>query len=276
MLFRSLQEINLKKEDVREKRYAGIFHIVSAADGAEKAYTQNMKNNPARYETLEEARAVDKRLLAAVTGHDHLKIIPNYEIDKNGKRKVLSFKQKKKRFFQELFLALGIPAHLEIERKFLVALNVDFLLLPKEQAVTNIQQTYLKKIIPNVQRRVRMRTHDGNAMYIFTEKIPQRPGVRIEREEIIGLREYLTLLQERDPRRSIILKDRYSFVWAQQYFQLDNFHSPMPLTLLEIELPHEKTHIELPPFLKIIRDVTEDPRYSNSSIAKGICPGYKK
>ena len=46
-----------------------MFHLVTAAIGAESYYENN--TNSARYETLEEARAVDGKLMEAWVGHPH-------------------------------------------------------------------------------------------------------------------------------------------------------------------------------------------------------------
>ena len=56
-------------------QYDAVFHLVTAAKGAEEFYT--MENNAARYESIEEARALDDRLIAAWTGHPHLRVIDN-------------------------------------------------------------------------------------------------------------------------------------------------------------------------------------------------------
>jgi len=49
--------------------------MVTAADGAEKFYT--FENNVARYESLEEAVKLDKRLINAWVGHPNFSIIEN-------------------------------------------------------------------------------------------------------------------------------------------------------------------------------------------------------
>ena len=56
-------------------RYDAVFHLTTAALGAEAFYT--VSNNPARTETAEEARAVDKRLLDAWRGHPRHTVIGN-------------------------------------------------------------------------------------------------------------------------------------------------------------------------------------------------------
>lgn len=56
-------------------RYDAVFHLVTAADGAEDCYTT--ENNAVRTETIEEAREVDMRLRAAWEGHPRRYVIPN-------------------------------------------------------------------------------------------------------------------------------------------------------------------------------------------------------
>ncbi|MDO5476446.1 MAG: ATP-binding protein [Eubacteriales bacterium] len=62
-------------EDGERKQYDAVFHLTTAAKGALEAYT--LANNGARYETPEEAAAVDARVLEAWTGHPHLRVIDN-------------------------------------------------------------------------------------------------------------------------------------------------------------------------------------------------------
>lgn len=49
--------------------------MVTCADGAEEFYTS--QNNEARYESKEQAVALDKKLVNAWVGHPHFSIIDN-------------------------------------------------------------------------------------------------------------------------------------------------------------------------------------------------------
>ena len=60
---------------LRDRRYEAVVHLVTAANGAEKFYTGD--NNQARYETVEEAKALDNKLINAWVGHPHFTIIEN-------------------------------------------------------------------------------------------------------------------------------------------------------------------------------------------------------
>ena len=86
-----------------------MFHLVTAAKGASEFYSN--ANNAARYETAEQAVALDDRLIAGWTGHQHLHIIDNSR----------EFDKKMHRLISEIASFLGAPDVKEKERRFLVA-----------------------------------------------------------------------------------------------------------------------------------------------------------
>lgn len=60
---------------LRDRRYEAVIHLVTAAQGAVEFYTS--QNNEARYETVNEAQALDQKLINAWVGHPHFSIIQN-------------------------------------------------------------------------------------------------------------------------------------------------------------------------------------------------------
>ena len=52
--------MNWNPINLSHKRYNMVMHLVSAADGARQFYT--LENNEARYETADQAVAVDQKL----------------------------------------------------------------------------------------------------------------------------------------------------------------------------------------------------------------------
>lgn len=54
------------EENIRDKRYDAVIHMVTAAEGAEEFYDYG---NEARYENIEEAKDRDRRLREAYLGH---------------------------------------------------------------------------------------------------------------------------------------------------------------------------------------------------------------
>ena len=70
-----LDETSWSTIQLRDRRYEEVNHLVTAADGAAQFY--NDLNNEARYETVEQAKQLDKKLINAWVGHPHFCIVDN-------------------------------------------------------------------------------------------------------------------------------------------------------------------------------------------------------
>ena len=91
---------------------------------------------------------------------------------------------------------------------------------------------------------------------------------------MIDVKEYETYLTfDKDERLATIEKDRYCFLYKNQYFEMDIYPFDKNYAILEIELNDLGQKIELPPELEIVREVTNDPNYSNHSIASSLASG---
>ena len=90
-----MESLGCNEVELRDN-YDAVFHLVTAAKGAEKFYTT--ANNAARTETVEQAAALDDKLIAAWTGHPHLRIIDN----------ATDFEEKLKRLIAEISSFLEI------------------------------------------------------------------------------------------------------------------------------------------------------------------------
>ena len=256
-LFASLlEEENISLPQARDS-YDGIFHLVTAAEGAEEFYT--LENNAARKETAEQARILCQETQQAWVGTPHLRIIDNSA----------GFENKIKRLEQAVYRIIGIPVPLEIEKKYLLAATPPLTNLRPVQTV-DIEQMYI--LTPEGQEmRIRKRSQNGSALYYLTNKKTLRAGVRVETEKKISSLDYLRLSQQRDQSTGIIKKHRHCFIYNAQYFELDTFIEPQNwagLALLEIELTEENDQVTLPPGIQIVREVTGDKNFSNHSIAK--------
>ncbi len=91
---------------------------------------------------------------------------------------------------------------------------------------------------------------------------------RVETEERLTEKEYLRLLMEADPSRRPIRKTRYCLTYENQYFEIDLYPFWEEEALMEIELASETAPVKLPPFLKILREVTGEEAYTNAALAK--------
>jgi CYTH domain-containing protein len=158
----------------------------------------------------------------------------------------------------------------EIERKYLIKRpSADTLASLPEARAEEISQTYLFIKEDGVRRRVRRRgTAENGFRYYYTEKTDVAFGERIEIEREITLDEYRSLLAEADPTRAPIEKTRICFVFDGQLFELDLYPFGGNLATLEIELDDIYADVRIPECLSVVKDVTGDKRYNNSTLAQ--------
>lgn len=245
-----------RSEVALRDHYDAVFHLVTAAKGAEQFYTT--ANNSARTETVEQAAVLDDKLIAAWTGHPHLRIIDNST----------DFTDKLKRLIAEISTFLGEPEPCEIERKFLIEYPDIAALekLPNCQRV-EIIQTYLTAP-EGEESRVRQRGIDGSYIYFQTTKKKVTELKRVEVERRLSKDEYLRLLMEADPACRPIRKTRYCLTYDSQYFEIDVYPFWKDRAIVEIELSEEAADIRFPNLIKVIREVTDDDSYKNASLAR--------
>lgn len=156
----------------------------------------------------------------------------------------------------------------EIERKFLIRYPGEALL--RRARGSRITQTYLKKSAPGVSERVRKRESGDECVYTHTVKTHINDLRRLEVEDEISREEYERLLLRADPARRTIEKQRWCLDYRGQLFEIDLFPFWRDRALMEIELTDEAQPVEPPPEIEILKEVTHDRRYTNSSLAKSI------
>ena len=251
-----LKQMGTNKIALRDQ-YDAVFHLVTAAKGAEKYYT--LANNQARTETVEEAAALDDKLIAAWTGHPHLRIIDNST----------GFEEKMLRLIKEITAFLGEPAPMEIERKYLIVRpNLHALEQMPNCERVDIVQTYLKSDDPSEERRIRQRGSNGSYIYFMTRKRKAEGIKRVEIEERLSQEEYISLLVEADPAYRPIHKERFCLSENGLYYEIDIYPEWKDKAIMEIELHSEEQKIEFPEEIDVIREVTGDPAYSNHELAR--------
>ena len=252
-----LAEQGLTMTEVRDS-YDGVIHLRTSALGAAEHYTT--ANNVARRESAAEAVIADARVLEAWLGSPHLWIVPSYE----------DFEAKREHVFRAVAHACGLPAPVEIERKFLLAADPDLSHpLLASSVMVEIEQTYLTAPDPESEIRVRRRSLGAQATYFWTCKRRLADGSREEDEALLSPSEYLHMLADADPERAVLKKRRYCFVEGNSHFELDAIPRADGSTmwLLEAELLHLGEDLALPSFLEIEREVTGDPDYDMANMA---------
>jgi CYTH domain-containing protein len=251
-----LRTLQTNEIDLRDN-YDAVFHLVTAAKGAAEFYTT--ANNTARSETPEEAAELDDKLIAAWTGHPHLRVIDNSS----------NFEVKINRLLSEISSFLGEPRPVETGRKFLIKYP-DIQALEKKpncQAV-DIMQAYLRSEVPGEFIRIRQRGQNGNYIYFKTRKRRITDLKRVEVEERLSQEEYLSLLVQADPAYRPIHKQRYCLSDNGLYYEIDVYPEWQDKALMEVELHSDTQQVVFPDCVKVIREVTDDPSYTNHSLAR--------
>ena len=251
------KNLNLDEIQLRDN-YDAVFHLVTAAKGAEDCYTKD--NNTARRENLEEAIIADEKTLKCWTGHPHLRAIDNST----------NFEDKMKRLVSEIYSFLGEPEPYEIERKFLIKMpDINQLLINQNCKKVDIIQTYLTNEDGD-ERRIRQRGLNGSYIHTLTTKKRISDTKRLEIEEKITSKQYLSLLNDADISLHQVKKTRYCIMQNNQYFEVDIYPFANETAILEVELTNESENVKFPEYLNIIKEVTNDSSYSNRALAEKI------
>ena len=252
--YRVVKELGTDEVTLRDS-YDAVFHLVTAAKGAEEYYTT--ANNTARTETPEQAAAADDKLLSAWVGHPHFRVIDNST----------GFEGKMRRLVSEISSFLGEPEQGEVKKKYLIAYpDVNALEADPNCRRIDIIQTYLKTG-GGEEVRIRQRGFGGHYIYFATAK-KLAGGRKVEIERRLTAEEYLNLLMEADPEKRPIRKTRYCMAYGSQYFEIDVFPFWNDRAVLKVNLKDENEELSLPDSIQILKDVTFDDEYRNSAMAR--------
>lgn len=165
--------------------------------------------------------------------------------------------------------------NIETERKFLIELPDTKLLTRQNCRVLHIVQTYLA--IDNEKReesRVRRIEENGETRYVYTEKKKISALSRIENEYEITEEKYNSLRESHDIRE--LEKTRYAFEYGGHTVEIDVYPHEIGgdaldgYAVLEVEFERENEEIQLPDFIRIVRELTGTSEFSNKTLAKPV------
>ena len=91
---------------------------------------------------------------------------------------------------------------------------------------------------------------------------------KLEDENEISLQEYTNLLETREG--NTIIKTRYVYPYKSKKIEIDIFPFWKKQAFLEVELKSENEEFELPDFIEVIKEVTDDKAYRNYALSKKI------
>jgi len=251
----NLKRYGLSETEAREK-YGAVFHMVTAAKGAEAFYT--LENNAARTETPEQAIAVDEKLVNCWNGHPHLRVIDNSS----------DFEGKMHKLLSEISSYLNEKGPYSTERKYLIRKpDIAYLESLENIRKLEIEQAYLNSDI-NETIRIRKKGSEDGFIYTLTNKRFNGKTQRLTSEKRLEKDAYEALMTTRDKSRSIINKTRYCLAANEQNFDIDIFPFMENEAILEIKLSSKETEVKIPDFIEVIKEVTDDEEYQNYSLAK--------
>ena len=147
----------------------------------------------------------------------------------------------------------------EIERKYLLSALPR---LPKALDVLEIDQGYL----PGLARLRHQRSSSGSERFFRTVK--HGVGVqRLEMEDEIDRAEFEKLWPETRGRR--VRKRRHVVANGDDHWEIDEFLD-RSLVLAELEFEDPESSVTIPDWLTpvLVRDVTDEPAFTNRSLAK--------
>ncbi len=151
----------------------------------------------------------------------------------------------------------------EIERKFLIQYPDTAVLSKMDNCtVMEIEQSYISG-----GGRIRKIVSQGKTCYIKTVKKHISDIKREEKEWEISEAEYIAELEEKAENTNTIKKTRYAIEKNGFVYEIDVFDFWDDKAFMEVELESETDSFPIPDFVTVIKEVTEDKRYRNSSLA---------
>ncbi|GMR30473.1 hypothetical protein PMAYCL1PPCAC_00668, partial [Pristionchus mayeri] len=265
-----IKECGLEQFNMRENRYDQVVHLVTAADGAEKYYTQ--ANNKTRSEGIAQAMEMDKKTRTAWLGHPYVDVIDNAETP--------SFEDKIRRLIEVISDRAGVEVSDRLKlnskkRKWLV-LDYDESAFDKFEEF-EVKHDYLMAENKGMQQvRLRSRCQNNRTTYTLTTRTFAPTNGIIETRMQLSMKDYQSYYRLKDKQRQTIHKLRRCFSHGTQYFNLDIYVDPLPPACLGKRLMILETYTTkpvgdpepaLPPWLKVEKEITGDSDFSMYSLS---------
>ncbi len=251
-----ISRFGLTEKELLES-YDAVIHLVSSSKGAEFAYNYD---NAARYETLEQAREKEDATLLCWRNHKNRVVIGNS----------YNFDNKIRKAMNEVYAILGEIPPAQSERKFLIEYVDESDLAAYQPVEQHITQTYLKARKQGTERRTRKVVSNNAISYFYSEKRPVSPIERIENERLLSEKEYIRKNAEVDPEYGSVSKRRFCFIYNGRYCTVDTYPTNPDSAILDVQLNDKDEQVDLPPEIKVIKEVTGDANYQGHMISKRL------
>ena len=158
-------------------------------------------------------------------------------------------------------------SHIETERKYIVQKpDADVLCRFDDYTESDIIQIYLDDA--EKTHRIRRREYTGGKVeYTENTKLRISGMSSVEEERTISAEEYYRLTRNIESGASPLHKVRRTVRYCGLIFEFDYYDKWEHSCIMEVELPSEAEEIKMPPFVRVLRDVTGIKPYSNHSMA---------
>ena len=159
---------------------------------------------------------------------------------------------------------------IETERKFLIAMpDINMISKLEGTRIKHIEQTYIEG---EDGKNARVRRIEENGAIYFVKTIKQRISTlsSFEDEYEIDLISYERELKNAIKDKKTVTKTRYCVPFASHVLEIDVYPFWQDRAILEIELHREDESFSLPEYINVIKEVSEDPRYKNTNLAKSV------
>lgn len=238
------------------ERYDAVFHMVTAADGAERHYS--LENNAARSEAPEAARDADARTQRAWAPHPRHLIFDNSAVE-------FGFEGKLQRVVEATARLVGLPVLPKSTRKFVllstptpdvfVEHDVDF-------TAFDVTKTFLKQSTQSSYSYVRLRSQGNSDSYGHaTVNVDQTTGERIERKRKCTEFEYRAYLANADPDREPVKQRRLHFLFENQSFVIHQYLD-RDCSIIHCQAARADGTANFPSFLWVGNEITHDLTFS--------------
>ncbi|RHZ26653.1 hypothetical protein DYB37_006407 [Aphanomyces astaci] len=240
---------------LRDTRYNAVFHLVTAANGAESYYS--LENNSTRSETLQQAIDADNRLCHAWVGHP-------------------KFFSKMQRLISTAANLTGLPSTVKTAKKYLLTSLPPSWPIHVEEF--EVEKVYLS-VLPTTDEGtkdydfVRCRTQYGLPSYgMTTVRYLEDSDEPVHLKRVLSAREYGYAVRHRkDHTRLVIKQRRICFLWNNQSFNIHWYKEPASIAnqgIVHVQASDSETPVSIPDFLDISEELSKShPYYSAYNIA---------
>ena len=159
---------------------------------------------------------------------------------------------------------------IEIERKFIIEMpKRDELLALDFSSSSFITQIYLSAP-EGITRRIRSRSYKTKTHYFETikKRIDKISAYEDERE--ISESEFVEKSKEIREGSKPITKERITFPYKSHSIEIDIYPEWKNTAIMEIELKSREEKVEIPCFIKIIKEVTGERKYTNAAMSESF------